>query len=178
MAEPLTIARPYARAAFECALSRAALPEWERCLGLLAVLSCTAEISQWLHRPNLTVGEKLQGLKHVLSGEVWPEGIDNLLSVMAQNGRLLLLPFVCQVYVRYKDAHEQSTMVEVASAFPLSESQVATLVEVLKNKLHSAVTINATIDQSLLGGVYIQAGNMVLDHSIRGRLSRLRDMVS
>ncbi|MEJ2680349.1 MAG: F0F1 ATP synthase subunit delta [Gammaproteobacteria bacterium] len=179
MTEPLTVARPYAKAAFEFALAGSVLQEWESCLGCLAALSRVDDVKRWLSHPSSSAREKVAGLQRLIGTDGWPERLENFLSTMAQKGRLSLLPFVHQLFVFYRHAHERSAVVEVTSAFPLSEAQLMSLTQVMESKLNSVVTLCAKVDNTLLGGVYIQAGDLVFDHSIRGRLNRLMcNMVS
>ncbi len=99
----------------------------------------------------------------------------NLLKVMAENGRLAALPDVCEQFFILKKEHEKEIDVEVISASELSDEQLANIGSKLEARLERKVKLNCSVDETLLGGVIIRAGDLVIDDSARGRLNRLSD---
>jgi F-type H+-transporting ATPase subunit delta len=93
--------------------------------------------------------------------------------VLAENKRLALLPEIAVLFEQFKANQEKSVDVDVVSAFPLEQAAADRLAQALRNKLQREVTINASVDQSLLGGVLVRAGDVVIDGSVRGRLEKL-----
>ena len=97
----------------------------------------------------------------------------NFLSVLAENKRLALLPEIADLFTTFKANFERSVEVEVISAFELEDETTRRLSEALGRKLERSVNVRSTTDSSLLGGVLIRAGDLVIDGSVRGRLNKL-----
>jgi len=97
----------------------------------------------------------------------------NFMRVLADNKRLPLLPEIAVLFEEFKANQEKSVDVDVVSAFPLEQAVAERLAQVLRGKLQREVTINASVDSSLLGGVLVRAGDVVIDGSVRGRLAKL-----
>jgi F-type H+-transporting ATPase subunit delta len=93
--------------------------------------------------------------------------------VLAQNKRLDLLPQITVLFAGYKANFEKSVDVEVVSAFELADEMTQKLAAALGRRLEREVNVHTTTDASLLGGVLIRAGDLVIDGSVRGRLNKL-----
>lgn len=171
MIEPMTLARPYARAAFDFARDKSALPSWSEALAQLALASGEARVSALLQDPAKTAQAQAQAVTALLSDA--PEGFANFLQVMADNGRLPLLPEVSQQFADLKAALEATVDVEVISAHDVSEADAARLADAMAKRLARTVSITTQTDPSLIGGAVIRAGDLVIDGSVRGRLSKL-----
>ncbi len=172
MAELTTLARPYARAAFEYARDHKALDQWSEQLSLVAAVSVEKKVQMLLSNPSRTAQEQVAVLKEVCDEQL-PEALSNFLAVLADNGRLSLLPHIAGLFATFKANHEKSVDVEVVSAFDLEEEMTRKLSEALGRKLERTVNVRSTTDASLLGGVLIRAGDLVIDGSVRGRLNKL-----
>jgi F-type H+-transporting ATPase subunit delta len=112
-----------------------------------------------------------------ICGEQFDEYGQNLIKVMAENGRLKALPDVCTLFFALKKEHEKQMEVEVVSATELSEQQKADISVKLEQRLERKVQLNCSVDEALLGGVIIRAGDLIIDNSVSGRLSRLNDVL-
>ncbi|MCE1736485.1 F0F1 ATP synthase subunit delta, partial [Enterobacter hormaechei] len=110
-----------------------------------------------------------------LCGEQVDEHAQNFIRVMAENGRLLVLPEVFQQFIQLRASLESTIDVEVISASELNEQQQAKISAAMEKRLSRKVKLNCKIDKSVIAGVVIRAGDMVIDGSIRGRLDRLTD---
>jgi F-type H+-transporting ATPase subunit delta len=119
--------------------------------------------------------EKLAEIFIAVCGEQFDEFGQNLIKVMAENGRLVAFPDVCKEFLMLKQEHEKEIDVEVTSAVELSEEQLAEISNKLELRLERKVQLNCSIDETLLSGVIIRAGDLVIDNSARGRLDRLSD---
>ena len=119
--------------------------------------------------------DKLAEIFIAVCGEQFDEFGQNLIKVMAENGRLQALPEVAAEFIALKKEHEKKVDVEVISATELSEQQLADITSKLELRLERKVQLNCSIDETLLGGVIIRAGDLVIDNSARGRLNRLSD---
>jgi F-type H+-transporting ATPase subunit delta len=172
MAELTTLARPYARAAFETARDSASLSAWSEALGLLAAVSTESAVEALVSSPNLTSSDKSQRLSEVC-GDALDTQQKNFVSVLAENGRLALLPEIFELFELFKANQEKTVDVDIETAFELSDAQLAALETSLKKTLARDVALSSNVDKALLGGVFIRAGDTVIDASVRGRLSKL-----
>ncbi len=172
MAEALTIARPYAQAAFKFASEQGMLKEWSDMLGLLAAIADDDAIQGVIDSPHMTE-QQLADLFISVGGEHLNEKCANFIRVLAANRRLALLPEISTLYeIKRRDA-EGSVQAELVSAYPATEAQQADIIASLQKRLGLDVTLTCSTDASLLGGAIIRAGDLVIDGSVRGKLDRL-----
>ena len=172
MIEPITLARPYARAAFEHARVAGELAQWQDALEQLAAVTRDHKVSVMLKSPSQTAQQRAENLA-ALIGDSLPASVVNLLMIMADNGRLSLLPEVAALFEQFKQAVESTVTVVVTSAYPLSDDETRVLSETMTSKLDRSVTLTSETDSSLLGGAIIRADDLVIDGSVRGRLDKL-----
>ena len=172
MIEPTTLARPYARAAFEHARAAADLAAWQAALSELAAITAEPKVAAAMRDPNQTAAQRAATLS-CLTGDAVPSAVANLLAIMADNGRLSLLPEVAMLFDQLKQAVESTVAVHVTSAYPLSDAETQQLAETMQEKLARSITLTSEIDPSLLGGAVIRADDLVIDGSVRGRLNKL-----
>ena len=173
MADMTTIARPYAKAAFDFAVEKGQLDQWGQMLSFAAEVANNEQVHELL--TSSMSADKLAEVFVAVCGEQVDEFGQNLIKVMAENGRLEALPDVCAEFLLLKQEHEKEISVEVTSATELSEQQKADISSKLETRLERKVQLNCSIDEALLGGVIIRAGDLVIDNSARGRLNRLSD---
>jgi F-type H+-transporting ATPase subunit delta len=173
MSDLTTIAHPYAKAAFDFAVEKDALNQWGQMLTFAAEVAKNDDVADLLD--GSMTDEKLSELFIAICGEQFDEYGQNLIKVLAENGRLKALPEVCEGYFALKREHEKEIEVEVTSATELSEQQLADISSKLEKRLERKVKLNCSIEETLLGGVIIRAGDLVIDNSARGRLNRLSD---
>ncbi len=174
MAEIATLARPYANAAFDIAKSNDRLAKWSRMLNLLAATAATDEARALIGSPTLPDEAKAHRLNDVLRDELDADGRSFVL-VLGANKRLGLMPEIAAQFEALKAAAEKVLDVEIAAAVALSAAQRETYAEALAKRFEQEVSVTATVDESLLGGAVIRAGDTVIDGSVRGRLTRLID---
>jgi len=172
MAEALTIARPYAQAAFRFASEQHMLKEWSDMLSLLAVVAEDSDMRGMIDSPHLTE-KQLADLFIQVGGEQLNEKCANFVRVLAENRRLGLLPEIAMLYEVQRRAADGSIQAELVSTFPASEAQQAEIIVSLRKRLGRDVTLTCSTDASLLGGAIIRAGDLVIDGSVRGKLERL-----
>ncbi len=173
MSDLTTIARPYAKAAFDFAVEKNELDLWGEMLSFAAEVAKNEQMSELL--TGSVSATKLAEVFVAICGEQVNAHGQNFLKVMAENGRLAALPDVCKQFFVLKQEHEKEVDVEVISAVELSEQQQADISAKLEQRLERKVKLNCSIDEALLGGVIIRAGDLVIDNSARGRLNRLSD---
>ena len=174
MAELVTLARPYAKAAFEVANSEGRLPQWQAMLSVASAVASDEKIQAALSSPALT-GEQQANLMLEICGDEFDAKAANLVRALAGNKRLPLLPEIAQQFSELKAQQEKTVAVDVTSAFPLNETVSASLSQALSKKWQCNVQLKTVVDPKLLGGVVIKAGDMVIDASVRGRMMKLAD---
>ena len=172
MIEPTTLARPYARAAFEHARAAGELAAWQTALSELAAIITQSKVAAAMRDPNLTAVQRASTLSS-LAGDAVPTAVGNLLAIMSDNGRLSLIPEVAMLFDQLKQAVESAVAVHVTSAYPLSDAETQQLTETMQEKLERSITLTSETDPSLLGGALIRADDLVIDGSVRGRLNKL-----
>jgi F-type H+-transporting ATPase subunit delta len=177
MAETSTLARPYAKAAFEYALGKGLLADWSGQLATAAAVAAADGMARVLDNPALTSEQQASTLNEVCGDSTGTE-LKNFVSVLSANKRLPLLPEISRQFELYKAAQEKAVDVEVISAFDLPEATVGRLADVLGRKLERQVKVSSSTDRDLLGGVLIRAGDTVIDGSVRGRLNKLAEAMN
>ncbi len=172
MAEPSTVARPYAQAAFKLADGANSLSKWSEMLGSLAQVSEDERVRTAVADPNMP-DAKVAGLFiAILSGRLTGEA-ENFVRVLAENGRLNLLPEIRAQFEARKNEREGVVEAEVQSAFELNAAQVADLVQRLEKKTGRKVRTQVLINKDLIGGIRIVLGDKVIDGSARAQLGAL-----
>lgn len=176
MAELITLARPYAKAAFEYARTDKALAVWSSSLAVVASVVQQTEVKALLNSPTIASDQKAAILFDLCGDEINAK-VKKFVTVMAENKRLSLLKEVKDVFENLKSQQEKFADIKVSTAFELDEKIKTVLAEKLSKTLESEVSLSADIDKSLIGGVVISAGDMVIDGSVRGRLAKLSEAV-
>ena len=177
MSELVTAARPYARAVFELASADKRLAEWSDALELIVDICTHAEMIPVLDNPALTRQQKAEVMISV-AGDKIDQQAQNLLRVMAENDRLILLPEVAALYEQMRADAEGSVEAELISAYEVTAEQQKSIADSLKKRLGRDVRLDVKIDKDLLGGVIVRAGDLVIDGSIKGRLEQLTSVLS
>jgi len=174
MAEIATIARPYAYAVFELAKRKRELDGWSRELTVLAAVAADPSIQEAIDSPAATSLQKANALARVCGDDLSREG-KQLLQVLAGNKRLHLLGEISSQYEALR-AQEQATLeVEVVSAYALDDAEQARIIEALARRFEREIVLTSRVDESLLGGAIIRAGDTVIDGSVRGKLEKLSE---
>jgi F-type H+-transporting ATPase subunit delta len=172
MAEKATIARPYARAAFEHARAGGALQRWSELLGLASAVVSDERVHKLLSNPRVTP-EDLAGLVADVARAAPDEDGANFIRTLAANRRLGLLPEIASAYELLRADVENTADVEVVSAVPLDNAQRDRLAGALAKRLKREVRISCSVDASLLGGAIVRSADLVIDGSLRAQLERL-----
>lgn len=172
MIEPITLARPYARAAFQFAVDNGAVDSWYEALVTVAAVVAEPSVAKVLDDPATTASQRAQTVATVL-GDDLPTGVTQFVSVMAENHRLTLATEVATLFAELRSALDAAANVTVTSAFDVADATIEQLAASLTTKLGKTVEITVETDASLIGGAIIRAGDMVIDGSVRGRLHKL-----
>lgn len=175
MSEFVTVARPYAKAAFDFAVENQSIERWQQMLAFSAEVTRNEQMAELLS--GAVAPETLSKTFTAVCGDELDEHGQNFIRVMAENGRLLVLPAVLQQFIELRAALESTIEVDVFSSSALSDEQQAKIAAAMEKRLSRKVKLNCKIDKSVLAGVIIRAGDMVIDGSVRGRLERLADVL-
>jgi F-type H+-transporting ATPase subunit delta len=172
MAEPSTIARPYAEAAFRLADAQGKLADWSATLANLSAVATDARVRAAIGDPSFPAA-KIAGLFiSILSGKLTGEA-ENFVRVLAENGRLDVLAEIRAQYEVLKNKREGVVEAEISTAFEMDQAQLADLVARLEKKTGRKVKARVSVDKSLIGGVKIAIGDQVIDGSARAQLAAL-----
>ena len=172
MAEYTTSARPYARAVYALATETSSIDSWGEALALLAAVASDASMQELLDQPQLSKEQKGELMLKVVSDKLNQQQ-QNLIRLMAENGRLRALPEVAHQFEIYRAEAEGKVEAEVISAFALTSEQEQAITETLKSKLGRDISITTSTDESLIGGVIIKAGDTIIDGSMKSQLESL-----
>ncbi|MCY4051181.1 MAG: F0F1 ATP synthase subunit delta [Gammaproteobacteria bacterium] len=166
------IARPYAQALFQLALEEGKLANWNDQLQCLAALADDPQIKELAARPNIT-SEMISGLIKDILGESLDQHGKNLVQLIVQNGRLSALSEIASGYAELREEAEKTITASMITATPIDEGQRQSFQMALKNKLGRAVELEFKVDEELIGGAVIRAGDWVVDGSVKSQLDRL-----
>ena len=170
MSQALTLARPYARAAFAIARDGNALPAWSDALAFAARVAADPTVSALLGNPGLIQADATTLLA--------PEGADamfgNFLGLLFENRRLPLLPEIAGMFDELRFEAERVVKAKVTSAVAMPAAELETIKAALKKRFGRDVEVETAVDESLIGGAVIDAGDVVIDGSLKGKLGRLQ----
>jgi len=167
-----TIARPYAEALFARAVETDTLDQWSEMLGFLAEAARDPALAGLIASPKLDRSQMIDLVLDIGTGQLSDEG-QNLVRLLATNGRLVALPEICQLFETRRAEHQGTLEVEVTSAFVLEADQEQQLAAALQRKLGREIRVSSVQDPELIGGFRVRAGDMVIDGSVAGRLGQL-----
>jgi F-type H+-transporting ATPase subunit delta len=174
MAEPSTIARPYAEAAFRLADAQGKLAEWSTALANLAGVAADERVRSAVGDPNLSAAKAAGLIISILAGKLSGDA-ENFVRVLAENGRLGVVTEIRSHYEALKNEREGTMDAEVYTAFEMDQAQVADLVSRLEKSTGRKVKARVSVDKSLIGGVKVVIGDKVIDGSARAQLAALEN---
>lgn len=172
MTERTTLARPYAEAVFRLASERKALSHWSGMLRLAAGIASDPQMQQLAENPRVA-RERFVAFFLDVAGKPLDADGANFIRLLSENRRLALLPEITTLYEALRAAAESRVEAEVVSAFAVEQNQLNEIAAALKKRLGRDVTLATRIDPSLVGGVVIRAGDLVIDGSVQGHLRAL-----
>ena len=177
MAEQATIARPYARAAFEHAHAAGQLAKWGDVLARASAVLADERVAALVGNPRVRVPELVDFVLD-LAGAGADEQARNFVRLLAENRRLALLPGISEQFDALRAEVEHTVDVTVTSALPLTDEQGEKLRAALAKRLGRTVRLQAQVDPALIGGAVVRAGDFVVDGSLRGRVERLANTMA
>ncbi|MDT8320524.1 MAG: F0F1 ATP synthase subunit delta [Xanthomonadales bacterium] len=177
MSSLTTLARPYAKAAFELALGDEALARWEQMLELAGDVVSEPSIADLLDNPLISGGAVVKILTDA-AGDAFDSRFADYLAVLAANDRLTLLPAIKTLYAELRAEAERRLRVRVVSAVPLDDDQAERMRAALARRFDREIELQSEIDPAVIGGAVVYAGDQVIDGSLRGRLMKLSNSLS
>jgi F-type H+-transporting ATPase subunit delta len=175
MSNVTTLARPYAKAAFD--LAEDATGSWNEMLVLASTLVTEESMADLLESPHVSGGQLVQLLSDA-AGEAFDARFRDFLSVLAENKRFSLLPEITTLYQKLREEAEKLLRVKVVSAFALDESQATRMKDALARRFDREILLESEVDSSVIGGAVIYAGGQVIDGSLKDRLAKLSNSLS
>jgi F-type H+-transporting ATPase subunit delta len=167
-----TVARPYARAAFDVARAGDALTAWADLLNVAAAAVDEPAVQALLDDPSRTPDQQAEVLLALLPEAPSQEGA-NFLRLLADNERLAALPDIAEQFGEMKAQAENTLEVDVISVEPIDKQAAEALTSALRRRLGREIELRNTLDPEIIGGVVVRAGDLVIDGSARARLDRL-----
>lgn len=177
MADFTTAARPYAKAVFEIARDSGKFDDWSNRLAVLGAIVDHPDMQERLDAPNLTQDDSARMLETVASDVVNDNDSRNFIKLLAENNRMKLLGDISGIFEQLRSDAEGEIEANVVSAFELTDTQRDTMAQALAKRLDRKVRIVSTVDNSLIGGAIIRAGDLVIDGSVKGRLEKMTSAV-
>ena len=178
MSSTLTLARPYARAAFALASEHGQLPLWSEQLAFAAQVALDPRVQALLGHPRLDENEAVALLLPPDVQDGAGSTFGKFLAVLADNGRMQLLPDITAIFAQLRDEAEHVVKATITSATPLGDAEVDKLQAALKRRFGREVEVRTAVDPDLIGGAIIDAGDVVIDGSLRNKLARLQSALA
>lgn len=172
MAETRTIARPYAEAVFKLAKAKDDLAAWSNMLQFAATIAVDERLRALVGNPKISARRLGEMFLDICSEKLNEEG-RNFILLLAENGRLQILPEISELFEQLKADHEGVLDAKITSAFEMSDAQLAELVADLEVKFKRKIEATVSVDPELIGGVKVEIGDEVLDASVRGKLEAM-----
>lgn len=172
MAELATVARPYAEALFRVAQD-GDMAAWSSLVSELAQIGANSDMQAFAANPNLTHAQLADTIAFLVKSPLNSEA-KNFIAMLAENGRVTLLPEIAAQFHVLKNAQEGAADAQIYSAFDISADQLAQLVGTLEKKFGRKLNPTVTVDPSLIGGVRVVVGDEVLDTSVRAKLQQMQ----
>ena len=176
MAEPITVARPYAEAAFALARDGTALPVWSEMLRVATAVGSDARVRAALDNPKLAAAEKEALFLSVCGDKLDPNG-RNFIRVLIEADRIGLLPEIRTLFEALKDDADGVARAQIISAFPLDDAQLSALRKSLERRFGRKIEATVSVDRALIGGAKIIVGDTVIDGSVQSELQAMANQL-
>ncbi len=178
MSETITVARPYALAAFDAASKSNELKSWSETLQTATSALENAQVYVLITSPRIARKQLQDLMLAICGGDKLGKQIANFIKMLVEAQRLVLLPEITAIFEVMRAEAEKSIDVKVTSAFELNETQKQKIVAAMKKRLGREIRLDCETDQKLLGGIIIRAGDKVIDGSARTHLTELAHVLA
>lgn len=174
MAEFATLARPYAIAAYDIATASDRRDEWSQALMLLAQATIEPGVQDLIGSPSLSAAQKAHHIRVLLEDEL-REDQRRFVAVLADNHRLELLPSIASEFEAMRAEDDKTLDVVLTTAIDLTPEEIREIVDALEVRFERTISATTVVDESIVGGAIVRAGDTVFDGSVRGKLEKMRD---
>ena len=169
MAELITIARPYAEAAFALAKEQNALPVWSQMLKLASDVVADPRMAEALDNPKLDAPAKESLLLSIAGDRLNAEG-RNFVRVLVEADRIALMPTIASLFDALKDDADGVAKATIETAFPLEGNDLAELTAALERRFKRKIEPEVVVKPELIGGARITVGDNVIDGTVQEQL--------
>src|SRR5689334_508333 len=176
MAEPTTVARPYAEAAYALARDANALPAWGEMLRVATAVASDPRVRAGLDNPKLAAAEK-ESLFLSICGDKLDAGGRNFIRVLIESERIALLPEIRMLFETLKDEADGVARAQIISAFPMDDAQLSALRQGLERRFGRKIEATVSVDRALIGGARIVVGDTVIDASVQSELQAMANQL-
>lgn len=176
MAEPITVARPYAEAAYALARDGKALPVWSEMLRMATAVGSDARVRAALDNPKLAAAEKEALFLSICGDKLDPDG-RSFVRVLIEADRIGLLPEIRTLFETLKDEADGVARAQIISAFPIDDTQLASLRKGLERRFGRKIEATVSVDRALIGGAKIIVGDTVIDGSVQSELQAMANQL-
>jgi F-type H+-transporting ATPase subunit delta len=178
MSDAITVARPYAQAAFSQAQKQGTLKDWSEMLIAMSEISMHPDMKAAIGSPKVKTALMANLLMEILGGNKINQEISNFIGLLADNHRLDVLPQVVAMFEALRAEAEQRVEVVITTAFDLNDSQKQKIIAALKSRMGREINLSCETSRELLGGIIVRAGDKVIDGSARTRLAELANALA
>ncbi len=172
MQEKLTIARPYAMAAFGFAEDAGDVAAWSSMLDALASAVSHPDLMPLISHPRISSSQLVELLQDIIGAHLNAQRT-NFINTLVDAERLALAPEIAELFERRKAAAEGVADVQVETAFEISEAEQDRIASAVRERVGMACEVTTVVNPELIGGAVIKVGDSVIDISLRGRLRAL-----
>ncbi|URJ28689.1 F0F1 ATP synthase subunit delta [Blochmannia endosymbiont of Camponotus sp. C-046] len=179
MSSMFVVARTYAQAIFDIAVEQKDISKWESVLDLFSKISVNRLVQSLFVR--CLEPKRLSDIFITICEDYQKKQIDvfgrNIIYIMAENHRLLLLPIVCKEFTYLCAMYARTVEIEIVSAWPLKYRQLKKITDIMSKRLSKTVNVVHKVNKDILAGLIIRVGDTVIDGNIRGRILRLNNIL-
>jgi len=175
MADFSTIARPYAKAVFELARDSGKFDDWSKRLDFWSALVAHPDMASRLEAPGFTHQDRASMLEKM--DDQMDDESRSFIRLLSENNRLSVMGDIRDNFEALRAEEEGEIEASVTSAFELSDAQREKIIAALGKRLNRKVRLVETVDDTLIGGAIIRAGDLVIDGSLQGRVNNMANAV-
>lgn len=172
MTDLATLARPYAEAVFKIAKQSNSTAKWSEMLAFLAVVAADPDIVRITGNPKVSRADLQQLLLGISKDRLNQTG-RNFLKLLIENGRVMLLTDIAELYEHSRAEDEGYVDVDVKTAYAFTKDEEHKLAATLEKKLNKSVHMSVQTDKTLIAGFWAKAGDIVIDGSLKGQIQQL-----
>ena len=171
------VARVYAEALFDAGKDAGKLDAIQEQLAQFDdALQESRDLQVFFYSPSFSTAEKQEGLKKAVSGAE-PE-LTNFLELLLEKHRMPAMTRIRKRFDHLVAEENKELEVTVTSAVELDEGIAAQIGAEIEKQTGRTVELTSNVDDSILGGLVVRVGNMVLDASVLNKLEKLRKSVA